>query len=180
MWPRSWEEGLIVPVKKKGDGKVVEEFRGVTITDSLYKIYTNILAERLVKEMEMKEILSKEQTGFRRKLGTIDNIYTLNYIIYKYTRVKKKKLIALFVNLKAVSDLVDREKLWEAMEKKGISEGMIKKIKRIYKETRSRVRVGSELGECFWTARGVKQECPLSLYLFNIFLSDLKDELRKG
>ena len=42
-WPRSWEEGLIVPFKKKGDGKVMEEFRGVTITDSLYKIYKRSL-----------------------------------------------------------------------------------------------------------------------------------------
>ena len=66
------------------------------------------------------------------------------------------------------------------MEKKGISEGMIRKIKRIYKKTRSRVGVSSELGECFWTARGVKQECLLSPHLFKIFLSDLEDELGKG
>ena len=45
---------MIVPVKKKGDEKVVEEFRRVTITDSLYKIYTSVLAERLAKEMERK------------------------------------------------------------------------------------------------------------------------------
>ena len=81
MWPRSWEEDLIVPIKKKGDWKIVEEFRGVTITDSLYKIYTSVLAEILAKEMERKKILSKGQTGFRKKLGTIDNTYTLNYII---------------------------------------------------------------------------------------------------
>ena len=49
-------------------------------------------------EMERKKIVSKGQTGFRKKLETIDNIYTLNYIIYKYTRVKEKKLIALFVD----------------------------------------------------------------------------------
>ena len=42
------------------------------------------------------------------------------------------------------------------------------------------MRVGSELGECFWTTRGVKQGCPLSLHLFDIFLTDLEDELEKG
>ena len=66
---------MIVPVNKKGEGKVVEELRGVTIT--LYKIYTSILAERLLKEMESKKILNKGQTGFKKELGTIDNIYTL-------------------------------------------------------------------------------------------------------
>ena len=42
------------------------------------------------------------------------------------------------------------------------------------------MRVGNELGKCFWTARGVKQGCPLNPHLFNIFLSDLEDELGKG
>lgn len=107
--------------------------------------------------MESKKILNKGQTGFRKKLGTIDNIYTLNYIIYKYTSVERKKLIALFVDLKATFDSVNREKLWEVMEKRGISERMKRKIKRIYRETRSRVKVGNEIEECFWTAKGIKQ-----------------------
>ena len=42
------------------------------------------------------------------------------------------------------------------------------------------MRVGSELEECFWTARGVKQGYLLRAHLFNIFLSDLEDELGKG
>ena len=71
-------------------------------------------------------------------------------------------------------------KLWETMEKRGISEDIIKIVKRIYRETRSRARVGGEIGGCFWTAKGVKQGCPLSPHLFNIFLSELEEELGKG
>ena len=62
--------------------------------------------------------------------------------------MERKKLIALFVDLKAAFDSADREKLWETMQKRGISQGMIRKIKRMYRETRSKVREGSELGEC--------------------------------
>ena len=52
--------------------------------------------------------------------------------------MERKKLIALFVDLKAAFDSADREKLWEAMEKRGISEGMIRKIKRMYRETEAK------------------------------------------
>jgi len=38
-WIREWEEGIIVPVLKKGEGKKVEEYREVTLTATLYKIY---------------------------------------------------------------------------------------------------------------------------------------------
>lgn len=33
------------------------------------------------------------------------------------------------------------------------------------------------MGEEFWTARGVRQRCPLSLLFFNIWLADLEEEL---
>ncbi|XP_071576349.1 uncharacterized protein [Temnothorax nylanderi] len=45
-WPENWKEGIIAPIVKKGEGKKAEEYRGVTIMPSLYKVYTAILAER--------------------------------------------------------------------------------------------------------------------------------------
>lgn len=50
-------EGVILPIVKKGEG-LVEEYRGVTMMPSLYKIYPSILAERLRIETEEKSISS--------------------------------------------------------------------------------------------------------------------------
>lgn len=38
-WPKEWKVGIIVPMKKKGDGRRVEDYRGVTLLNTLYKIY---------------------------------------------------------------------------------------------------------------------------------------------
>jgi len=69
-WPKGWKEGVIVPVVKKGEGGKVEEYRGVTLLSSLYKLYVMILAERLNKEIERKGILPPNQARFRREMGT--------------------------------------------------------------------------------------------------------------
>lgn len=45
------------------------------------------------------------------------------------------------------------------------------------RETKSRMRIGKEIGESFWTARGVRQGCPLSLILFNILMADIEEQM---
>lgn len=42
---------------KRGDGKEVEDYREMSLTPSMYKMYTTILAERLREEVKGKEII---------------------------------------------------------------------------------------------------------------------------
>jgi len=177
-WPEGWKEGMVVPIIKKGEGERVEDYRGVTIMATLYKVYAAILAERLRREIEEKEIVPHNQTGFRKGMGTIDNIYVINYVVNRNIE-RGESMIALFVDLKAAFDSVDRRVLVEAMRKSGIREGLVERVKEILKETKSRVRVGEEVGESFWTGRGLRQGCPLSPILFNILIADLEEEMGK-
>jgi len=77
-------------------------------------------------------------------MGTLDNIYVLNFLIN--TQVKKKggKLIALFVNLKAAFDSVGN--IGGGIEAEGSKGGLIEKVEEMW-ETKSRMRVGRELGK---------------------------------
>lgn len=59
---------------KKGEGRKVEEYREVTLMTVLYKIYMMVLAERVRKECEGKGMIPQNQTGFRKGMGTLDNI----------------------------------------------------------------------------------------------------------
>lgn len=178
-WPEEWKERVVVPIIKKGKREVVEEYRGVTLMDSLYKVYAMVLAGMLREEVEWKGIVPDNQTGFRKGLGVMDNIYVINYLINRQVERKKGKLIAMFVDLEAAFDSVNREVLIRVMRERGIREGLVERIREMLEETKSRVKAGGELEECFWTARGVRQGCPLSPLLFNIVTADLEEEMKK-
>ncbi|XP_076291061.1 uncharacterized protein LOC143214209 [Lasioglossum baleicum] len=118
-WIGEWSEGIVVPIAKKGDSKKAENYRGFTLLQTAYKVYAAILAERLREEVEGKGLLPESQTGFRKGIGCVDNIYVLNYLINRQVKRKSKKMIIFFVDLKAAFDSVDREVLVRAMRARG-------------------------------------------------------------
>lgn len=98
--------------------------------------------------------MPQNKTGFRKGMGIIDNIYVLNHLVNKQLNREKGKLVAIFVDLRAAFDSVDREILWKTMRERGIREGLVRRYKDILRETRSMVRVRGERSEQFWTGRG--------------------------
>lgn len=58
----------------------------------------------------------------------------MNHIIQKEKNKKKeedKKIFALFIDLKATFDKVDKGKLWDIMERKRITKKIIQRVKNI-------------------------------------------------
>lgn len=99
-WPEEWKEGIIAPIVKKGEGEKIEEYRGVTLMSTLYKICTTVLAERLREEVEGKRIIPENQVGFKKDKGVLDNVYVLNYMIQKQINRNKGKLVCVFNRFK--------------------------------------------------------------------------------
>lgn len=140
---------MIIPIVKKREGEGVGDYRGVTLMPTLYKVYVAIITERLREEVEKKKIVPHDQTGFRKGMGTMDNIYVINYLINKRLGIREGKLVALFVDLKAAFDSVDREVLLEAMKDQGMRERLVDRVEQVVRKTKSRVRIGEELRDSF-------------------------------
>lgn len=139
-----WGEGVVVPIDKRGEGEVMEKYRGVTLMPTFYKVYVTTLVERIRWETEEKGIIPHNLTGFRKGMRTINNICVLNYIINKQLGKKVGKLIALFIDIKAAFDSVDREMLMEAMRNRGVREELERRL-----EKQNWVRIGGIVGEEF-------------------------------
>ena len=70
-FPTEWNIGVIKPIyKKKGDRRSPANYRGITLTSCLGKLFTSILQSRLNKYIEIHNILNPEQFGFRPNAKT--------------------------------------------------------------------------------------------------------------
>ena len=90
--PISFTKSIVFPLYKKGDFNNVNNYRGISFTDAISKLFTAILLNRLNKWVELNGILKEFQAGFRKNYSAVDNILNLSSII-KLKRVEKEKNI---------------------------------------------------------------------------------------
>ena len=77
--PEEWDCALVRPLykPKAKDPLVIENYRAVTLINTLCKIYEDILCARVVHHLETNKGLSPSQAGSRRFLGCTEMVYTL-------------------------------------------------------------------------------------------------------
>lgn len=70
------------------------------------------------------------------------------------------------------------ERLFYKLEKIGLGSRLISFIKRMYDNTFMRVKVNNKLTDAFRYERSVRQGCPTSPLLFNIYINEILDRIR--
>lgn len=169
--PDSWKIAKITPIFKKGDRSNCENYRGISLLNTAYKIYSKIVTARLNKIAE--NILMEEQTGFRGGRSCTDNTFTIKQIIEKH-REHNKETHILFIDYKKAFDRVVREKLWDILERRGIPLHLIRVIKSMYKN--SKITITDNETKMATINLGLRQGCSLSPILFNIYIDDVLRE----
>ena len=89
-FPKSWENGIIIPVHKNGSQFDPNNYRGITLSSCLGKLFCHIINNRMCSDLENRAFLKQEQAGFRKNHRTSNHIFVLRIIIDKYVLNAKK------------------------------------------------------------------------------------------
>jgi len=101
--PKSWNEAIIILIHKKGDKLNCENYRGISLLDSAYKVFEKILLKRLTPYAE--ENLGRYQCRFRRGKSTIEPIAIIGQLIEKKYEFRQN-IRQLFVDFKMAYDSI--------------------------------------------------------------------------
>ena len=175
--PESWSYGTIKPIfKGKGDPKLAENYRPITILSCFGKLFTQIINDRLKEFSENFNLIEDCQAGFRRNFSTADNLFIINSLV-DIAKASKNKLYCCFVDFKQAFDRVWRKGLWEKLLQYNINGKCYTIIRNMYRNIKSNVAINNESSIFFQCLNGVRQGENLSPFLFSIYLNDLQNFL---
>jgi hypothetical protein len=130
--PQQWKESIIVPIYKKVDKTDCNNYRGIFLLSTAYKILSNILLARLTPCVN--EIIGDHQCGFRRNRSTTDQIFYIRQILEKKWEYNGT-VHQLFIDFKEAYDLVKREVLYNILLENGVPKKLVRLIKMCLNES---------------------------------------------
>lgn len=136
------------------------------------KLLAVVLQKRLLLSLEASGKLCKEQAGFRTLEECVAQAMVCMDVL-RCRRAKKQSTYVLFVDFKKAYDLVDHRALMKKVWGIGFRGYVYQFLQGLYSNSRLTVRTPMGLSGMIPLKRGVRQGCPASPTLFNIFINDL-------
>jgi len=172
--PQEWETGMVINLHKKGTKSKCENYRGITLLPTAYKLFANIITNRLNEHLE--DEMLEEQCGFRKGRSCTDAIFTVQQVIEK-RKEHNLPLFLLLIDYETAYDNINRDKLWEMMDNK-IPNYLLITIKCIYRNTKVTIKFNDGISEPIYINKGVRQRCGLSPVLLNIYINKIIQEFK--
>ena len=173
IYPQQWHINFLKPIYKKGEHDNPNNFRGLAIGSAFSKLFSMILLKRLTIFVNSKKLLSPNQIGFSKGHNTSDHIFLMQTLIEKVVKRDKRKLYTAFIDFKKAYDTVDREILFNHLKQLGINGLFLKNITAMYENTKYSIKLKNGHSQALNSNLGLKQGCPLSPLLFNLYIDDI-------
>ena len=184
----SMNTALITLIPKGGEKTDLKNWRPISLLNVDYKILTKVLTNRLKPTLEYL-ISSEQAAGIKGRLIT-NNTATIRNILFKInhdeeanavnkTNNESNRAAILSLDFEKAYDRVDHEFLFKVLQKYKFNSNFIKMIKIIYKKPTIQFNINGEIGRKIPIQRGVRQGCPLSMYLYILFIEPLILKLKK-
>ena len=167
--PKQWLNGIITFIYKNKDKYDINNYRPITITNIIYKIWATVLTNKIKPYLNF--LTSEQQNAYKDGRSTIDVLYLLNN---QFKNEKTNQLILL--DLSKAFDTINRDLLWAILYERGLPSNLIKIIRMGHQGTKLRPKNNGIIGEKVINNKGVFQGSPLSAYLFIIYIESMMED----
>ena len=174
--PDAFKCGILTPVLKKSkDPTMLDNYRGITVTPILGKLFESVLLPRLSETFEQSSL----QFGFTKGLSPVMSALIVSEARAETKLNTCKPLFLVTLDSQKAFDVVNHVILLDKLYEMGIHPTLWTIVKDLYSGLTSRVKWLGELSDHFGIHQGVRQGAILSPFLYKTYINPCLVELKE-
>ena len=79
VFPEIWKKANVVPIHKKGDKQIINNYRPISLLPVVSKIFEKIIYNNIYHYLEIEDLLSPHQSGFRSSDSCTNQLLALTH-----------------------------------------------------------------------------------------------------
>lgn len=161
-------------IPKKSPAKCYSDFRPITVSSVLLRLYHRILAKRLINELDF----DYRQRAFTPVDGCAENVFLLASVL-EDAKQKLRPLHMASLDLSKAFDRVTTEAVLRGARRAGLDQGFLDYLQDLYEDSWTKLTLEGSSRVVHPTV-GVRQGDPLSPLLFNLVVDEFLQTLDPG